>query len=84
MTSLLSSGFASLSEVRFISAFLKNHFPGESTFEHNDLNDVFFPFFPIRRLKYLTITPFAVHYEKIHIHLRETVTNSAKIHSLTR
>ena len=26
-------------------------------------------------------TPFAVHYEKIRIHLRETATNSAKIHS---
>ena len=30
------------------------------------------------------ITPFAVHYEKIFIHLRETATNSAKIHSLAR
>ena len=29
-------------------------------------------------------TPFAVHYEKIRIHLREKVTNSAKIHSLAR
>ena len=27
-------------------------------------------------------TPFAVHYEKIRIHLREKATNSAKIHSL--
>ena len=27
-------------------------------------------------------TPFAVHYEKIRIHLREMTTNSAKIHSL--
>ena len=27
-------------------------------------------------------TPFAVHYEKIRNHLRETATNSAKIHSL--
>ena len=26
------------------------------------------------------ITPFAVHYEKIHNYLRETATNSAKIH----
>ena len=26
------------------------------------------------------ITPFAVHYEKMRIHLRETATNSAKIH----
>ena len=40
-------GSACLSEVRFISAFLKNlTFFWESTFEHNDLNDVFFPFFP--------------------------------------
>ena len=30
------------------------------------------------------ITPFAVHYEKIRIHLRKTVTNSVKIHSLAR
>ena len=29
-------------------------------------------------------TPFAVHYEKIRIHLREKATNSAKIHSLAR
>ena len=29
-------------------------------------------------------TPFAVHYEKIRNHLRETATNSAKIHSLVR
>ena len=29
-------------------------------------------------------TPFAVHYEKICNHLRETATNSAKIHSLAR
>ena len=29
-------------------------------------------------------TPFAVHYEKIRIHLRETVTNSSKIYSLAR
>ena len=29
-------------------------------------------------------TSFAVHYEKIRIHLRETATNSAKIHSLAR
>ena len=29
-------------------------------------------------------TPFAVHYEEIRIHLRETATNSAKIHSLAR
>ena len=29
-------------------------------------------------------TPFAVHYEKIRNHLRETATNSAKIHSLAR
>ena len=27
-------------------------------------------------------TPFAVHYEKISIHLRETATNSEEIHSL--
>ena len=31
-----------------------------------------------------TITPFAVHYQKINNHLRETATNSAKIHSLAR
>ena len=30
----------------------------------------------------LFITSFAVHYEKIRIHLREMATNSAKIHSL--
>ena len=30
------------------------------------------------------ITPFAVHYEKIRNHLRETATNIAKIHSLAR
>ena len=30
------------------------------------------------------ITPFAVHYEKIRIYLRESSTNSAKIHSLAR
>ena len=29
-------------------------------------------------------SPFAVHYEKIHNHLRETATNSAKIHSLAQ
>ena len=29
-------------------------------------------------------THFAVHYEKIRIHSRETVTDSAEIHSLTR
>ena len=29
-------------------------------------------------------SPFAVHYEKIAINLRETATNSAKIHSLAR
>ena len=29
-------------------------------------------------------TPFAVHYEKIRNHWRETATNSAKIHSLAR
>ena len=29
-----------------------------------------------------TITPFAVHYQKINNHLNETATNSAKIHSL--
>ena len=31
-----------------------------------------------------TTTPFAVHYEKIRNHLRETATNIAKIHSLAR
>ena len=31
--------------------------------------------------KYQLNTPFAVHYEKIRIHLRELTTNSAKIHS---
>ena len=36
-------------------------------------------------VKVLTLTtPFAVHYEKIRNHLRETATNSAKIHSLAR
>ena len=30
------------------------------------------------------ITPFAVHYEKIRNHLRETAINSANIHSLAR
>ena len=30
------------------------------------------------------IKPFAVHYEKIRNHLRETAANSAKIHSLAR
>ena len=30
------------------------------------------------------ITPFAVHYEEIRNHLRETATDRAKIHSLTR
>ena len=29
-------------------------------------------------------TPFAVHYEKIRNHLRQTATNSAKIHLLAR
>ena len=29
-------------------------------------------------------TPFAVHYEKTRIHLCETATNSAKIHSLAQ
>ena len=33
---------------------------------------------------YNVITSFAVHYEKIRIHLRETATNSAKIHLLAR
>ena len=32
----------------------------------------------------LSGTPFAVHYEKIRIRLRETATNSVKIHSWTR
>ena len=32
----------------------------------------------------MQFTPFAVHYEKIHIHLRESSTNSAKIHSSAR
>ena len=32
----------------------------------------------------LSSTPFAVHYEKIRIRLRETATNSVKIHSWTR
>ena len=34
--------------------------------------------------KVMKITPFAVHYKKICIHLRETVTKSAEIHSLER
>ena len=33
---------------------------------------------------YNYFTPFAVHYEKMRHHLRETGTNSAKIHSLAR
>ena len=33
---------------------------------------------------FLYITPFAVHYETTRNYLRETATNSAKIHSLTR
>ena len=33
-------------------------------------------------LLHMYSTPFAVHYEKIRIHLREMATNSAKIHSL--
>ena len=32
----------------------------------------------------ILLQPFAVHYEKIRIHLREKATNSAKIHSLAR
>ena len=32
--------------------------------------------------KLMYLTPFAVHYEKIRIHLREMATNGAKIHSL--
>ena len=32
--------------------------------------------------KVMRITPFAVHYEKICIHLHEKATNSAEIHSL--
>ena len=36
-----------------------------------------------RRAKAFSVTtPFAVHYEKIRIHLREMATNGAKIHSL--
>ena len=34
--------------------------------------------------RFLYITPFAVHYEKIRFHLRETATNNAKIHLLAR
>ena len=37
-----------------------------------------------KRAVILLTTPFALHYEKIHIHLRESSTNSAKIHSLAR
>ena len=37
-----------------------------------------------RRFASTSFTPFAVHYEKIRIHLRETATNSAKIHSIAR
>ena len=33
---------------------------------------------------FFLFTPFAVHYEKIRIQLRETATNSAKINSLAR
>ena len=32
--------------------------------------------------KFMRITPFAVYYEKICIHLHETAINSAEIHSL--
>ena len=40
---------------------------------------------PLERYRFKNfITPFAVHYEKIRIHLRETATNSGKIHSLAR
>ena len=41
---------------------------------------------PLRRSRfaYDFNTPFAVHYEKIGIHLLKTATNSAKIHSLER
>ena len=31
-----------------------------------------------------SVTLFAVHYDKIRIHMCETATNSAKIHSVTR
>ena len=33
---------------------------------------------------FIKFTPFAVHYEKIRIHLREKASNSAKIHSIAR
>ena len=43
------------------------------------------PSIPNKRRPYnLLITPFAVHSEKIRNDLRETATNSAKIHSLAR
>ena len=38
-------------------------------------------FFFKKKKERCNVTPFAVHYEKIRIHLRETVTNRAKIHS---
>ena len=49
-------------------------------------------FFPLSRFVFFLYcskneqecTPFAVHYEKIRIRSRETATDSAEIHSLTR
>ena len=38
----------------------------------------------ILTLKANWFTPFAVHYEKMRNHLRETAINSAKIHSLAQ
>ena len=46
---------------------------------------IFFSFMVIKVHVHVNhITPSAVHYEKIRIHLREKATNSAKIHSLAR
>ena len=47
---------------------------------------IFFPITSRAPLDHSSLvnTSFAVHYEKIRIHLRETATNNAKIHSLAR
>ena len=60
-----------------------------STYKFSRLMSIHFHFrAPIRNFLWCyyrwLITPFAVHYEKIRIHLRETATNSTKIHSLAR
>ena len=53
------------------------------TFFLSDLNDRSDHMETRLKLRIFT-TPFAVHYDKIRIHLREKATNSAKIHSLVR